>query len=102
MDRPNPAGHVESAIRTCVSEALLIEPDQFTLESSLIMDLGAESIDLLDIRFRMEHAFGIKIQQGELTASLGASSDAQAISRNLTVGSLVRYVEHRLALQSEG
>ncbi|MFN9993450.1 MAG: phosphopantetheine-binding protein, partial [Phycisphaerales bacterium] len=36
------------------------------LEARLTKDLGAESIDFLDIVFKLEQAFGIKINQGEL------------------------------------
>ena len=47
-------------------EALGVDDDEVTPEASLAGDLGAESIDFLDIVFRLEQAFGFKIQQGEL------------------------------------
>ena len=47
-------------------EALAVDDDQVTPESTLIGDLGAESIDLLDIVFRLEKHFEIKIDRGEL------------------------------------
>ena len=53
-----------------VSEALIdaldLDEDEVTPEAKLSADLGAESIDFLDITFRLEQAFGIKIPQGDL------------------------------------
>ena len=53
-------------VRTIISQALKVDESKVQLESSLIKDLGAESIDFLDIVFRLEKAFKIKIPKGEL------------------------------------
>jgi len=47
-------------------EALGVEEDEVTPEATLRGDLDAESIDFLDIVFRLEKAFDIKIERGEL------------------------------------
>lgn len=47
-------------------EALGVEEDEVTSEARLQGDLGAESIDFLDIVFRLEKNFGIKIPRGDL------------------------------------
>ena len=47
-------------------EALNVEEEEITPASTLQGDLGAESIDFLDIVFRLEREFGIKIPRGEL------------------------------------
>jgi acyl carrier protein len=47
-------------------EALNVDEDQVTLASTLQGDLGAESIDFLDIVFRLEREFSIKIPRNEL------------------------------------
>src|SRR5215813_7830244 len=47
-------------------EALNVDEDDVTPGATLQGDLGAESIDFLDIVFRLEKAFGIKIERGEL------------------------------------
>jgi acyl carrier protein len=47
-------------------EALNVDDDQVKPEATLQGDLGAESIDFLDIVFRLEREFGIKIPRGEL------------------------------------
>jgi len=47
-------------------DALGVDDDEVTIEARLMGDLGAESIDFLDIVFRLEKAFGIKIPREEL------------------------------------
>lgn len=53
-------------VQECLAGALGIEPGEIRPESSLVRDLGAESIDFIDILFRLEKAFDIKIPSGEL------------------------------------
>ena len=53
-------------VREVLVEALGVDDDEVTPDASLTADLGAESIDFLDIVFQLEQAFGFKIQQGEL------------------------------------
>ncbi|GAB4111027.1 MAG: acyl carrier protein [Phycisphaeraceae bacterium] len=55
-------------VREVLVEALGVDDDEVTPEATLGGDLGAESIDYLDIVFRLEKAFGIKINQAELMA----------------------------------
>jgi len=47
-------------------EALNVDEDEIRPTSTLTGDLGAESIDFLDIVFRLEREFGIKIPREEL------------------------------------
>src|SRR6516165_25912 len=47
-------------------EALNVDQDEVTPTATLQGDLGAESIDFLDIVFRLEREFAIKIPRGEL------------------------------------
>jgi len=47
-------------------EALNVDEEEISPQSTLQGDLGAESIDFLDIVFRLEREFGIKIPRGEL------------------------------------
>lgn len=53
-------------IRSVLVDALAVDDDEVTMTSVLTTDLGAESIDFLDIVFKLEQAFGVKIPQGEL------------------------------------
>lgn len=53
-------------VKSIISQALKVDESKVTPGASLIKDLGAESIDFLDIVFRLEKAFKIKIPKGEL------------------------------------
>ncbi len=53
-------------VREVLVDALGVDDDEVTMEATLMGDLGAESIDFLDIVFRLEKAFGIKIPREEL------------------------------------
>ncbi len=53
-------------IQEILVDALAVDDDEVTNEATLIGDLGAESIDILDISFKLEQEFGFKIAQGEL------------------------------------
>ena len=57
---------VFAKVREVLEDALGVDEDEVTAEATLGPDLGAESIDYLDIVFRLEKAFGIKIDQAEL------------------------------------
>ncbi len=53
-------------VQEALMEALGVDEDEVTPEATLVGDLGAESIDFLDIVFRLEKAFDIKIPRDEL------------------------------------
>ncbi len=55
-----------SKIQEVLDDALGVDEDEVTPKASLTADLGAESIDFLDIVFRIEKTFDVKISQGEL------------------------------------
>lgn len=57
---------VFAKIREALVDALAVDEDEVTPEATLVGDLGAESIDFLDIVFKLEKAFDIKIPRGEL------------------------------------
>lgn len=53
-------------VREVLMDALVVDEDEVTPDAVLTADLGAESIDFLDIVFKIEQAFDFKIEQGEL------------------------------------
>ena len=61
-------------VKDAIVDALCLEDVEVTPESSLFSDLGAESLDLLDIIFRLEKAFGIKIPRGNVALEILATS----------------------------
>lgn len=56
-------------VQETLSQALGVEASEVLPEASLTRDLGAESIDFIDIIFRLEKAFDIKIPSGDLFPS---------------------------------
>ena len=53
-------------VQEVLVDALGVDDDEVTIEATLIGDLGAESIDFLDMVFRLEKAFAIKVPREEL------------------------------------
>ena len=53
-------------VREIIADVLVLDEDEVSLNSRLIMDLGAESIDFLDLVFQLEKEFKIKIPRGQL------------------------------------
>ena len=125
-----PKDEIFEKVRQTLVDALSVEDDEVTEEATLTGDLGAESIDFLDIVFRLEKAFDIKIPQEELISrdvlsnpeyvndrklnEVGLKAlkeamphadltefeqdpDIDKISDVFTVGTIVRFVEAKLA-----
>jgi acyl carrier protein len=63
-------------VRETLVDALGVDDDEVTPEATLIGDLGAESIDFLDIVFRLEKNFDVRIPRGELFPENLASPDS--------------------------
>jgi len=57
---------VYSKVQGVLVDALGVDEEQVKPDARLRQDLGAESIDFLDIVFRLERAFAIKIPRGEM------------------------------------
>ena len=68
-------------VQQVLVDALGAEDDEVTSGAKLVADLGAESIDFLDIVFRLEKAFAIKIEQGEMFPD-NVLSDPQYVQDN--------------------
>ncbi len=62
MTREDIFGKIQEAL----VDALGVDDDEVTMGATLVGDLEAESIDFLDIAFKIEQAFDFKIEQGEL------------------------------------
>ena len=57
---------VSLKVQMALVDALAVDEDEVTPEATMVGDLGAESIDFLDIVFRLEKAFDIEIPRSEL------------------------------------
>ena len=63
---PPTAEEVFEKVQSALVDALGVDDDEVTPEATLVGDLGAESIDFLDIVFRLEKAFDITIPREDL------------------------------------
>lgn len=67
-------------VKSTLVDALGVDDDEVSMGASLIGDLGAESIDFLDIIFRLEKNFSIKIPRGELFPENLAMADQSFVA----------------------
>jgi acyl carrier protein len=92
---------IERQLITIVAKSLQIPEKNVHLTSTLMLDLEAESIDILDIRFAIEQTFGFKFNQDEIRTILTKAAEERAwtakdIPKLFTVGSLYEYILFRL------
>jgi len=66
-------------VQEVLVDALGVDDDEVTSEATLMGDLGAESIDFLDIVFRLEKVFGIKIPREELFPAENLMTDSEFV-----------------------
>ncbi len=71
---------VEQRVKDLVVEQLGVNPEQVTAKASFIDDLGADSLDTVELVMAFEEEFGIEIPD----------EDAEQI---MTVGDAIRYIE---------
>lgn len=69
-------------LKELVVDQLGVEEDEVTMEASMQDDLGADSLDLVDLVMSAEEEFGVKV----------ADEDLENIK---TVGDIVNYIEDR-------
>jgi acyl carrier protein len=62
MDIPE---HVVSTVRRAVAESLAVAPAEVALESRLVDDLGADSLDFVDIVFMLDRELDIRVRETE-------------------------------------
>jgi acyl carrier protein len=61
-----PGSEVFPRVRALIADSLAIDEAGITLESRLINDLGADSLDFVDLVFAIEKAFGVKLREADL------------------------------------
>src|SRR5713226_2509731 len=83
-------------VRETLVDALGVDDDEVTPEATLIGDLGAESIDFLDIVFRLEKNFSIKIPRGELFPENLALADQSMIKDGVFTAEGIAELKNRL------
>lgn len=86
---------IYAKIKDVLVDALAVDEDDVTPQARLTKDLGAESIDFLDIVFKLEQAFGIKINQGELFPE-GVTQDPKYVQNGKLTADGVAAIKARL------
>lgn len=83
-------------VQQTLVDALGVDDDEVTPEATLSGDLGAESIDYLDIVFRLEKNFGIKIPRGELFPENLSASDGGFVKDGVVTPEGVAELKNRM------
>ena len=74
------AEEIFDMVKENLVDALGVDDDEITREATLMGDLGAESIDFLDIVFRLEKSFDIKIPREELFPAENLLNNGEYVS----------------------
>lgn len=82
------ATDVFEKVQTALIDALAVDEEDVELDATLVGDLGAESIDFLDIVFRLEKAFAIEIPRSELFPEDVLTSEKFVQDGKLTAGGI--------------
>jgi len=75
---------ISDKIKTIICDQLMVDPEEVNDESSFVEDLGADSLDTVELIMEFEDEFGIEI----------SDEQAEQIS---TVGEAIAYLEKLLA-----
>ena len=73
---------IEARVRSIIADQLGITEEEIKPESKFIEDLGADSLDIVELVMAFEEEFGIEVPDG----------DAEKL---LTVGDVVKYIEDK-------
>ena len=92
---------VMDVVKTVLRDALEVPPEKIAPEARIIDDLGAESIDLLDIRFRLERSLGIRITNEDMVEAFRGTGSAEEFRKMFTVNAMCAYLTARLAATDE-
>jgi acyl carrier protein len=92
---------VKAAVHAALREALEVDEPEIVDRARIMTDLGAESIDLLDIRFRLEHALGIKVSDEEFVRAFSKARNTQEFAEAFTVAALCALLITRMESANE-
>jgi acyl carrier protein len=84
------------SVQEILVDALGVDDDEVTPQATLMGDLGAESIDFLDIVFRLEKKFDIKIPRGELFPENLTAADSGFVQDGVVTPSGITELRKRM------
>ena len=89
-------------LRAMLVESLAVDESAITLESRLIDDLGADSLDFVDLMFAIERAFGVKLREADLNFLTGLDFSSPTVMKDgfLTPETVAAIAPHLPALQN--
>jgi acyl carrier protein len=89
------AADIHAKVTNLLMQVLLVDEDHVTPTATLQRDLGADSLDLLEIMFLLEHEFGIEIPRGELFPRSRFGIGSESV-QDITVDLVGAYVGWKL------
>ena len=90
------AEEIFEKVQETLVDALGVDDDEVTSEATLIGELGAESIDFLDIVFRLEKNFEIKIPRGELFPENLAAADSGFVTDGVVTADGIAQLKEKM------
>ena len=75
-------GDVPATVMRLVADRLAVKPSAVGLESRLVDDLGADSLDFVDLLFTLEKEFGIVLHEGDLDVMGRLDFSSPAVMRD--------------------
>jgi len=84
-------------IRPLVAEVMMVPLEDVTADSALVADLGGESIDVLDLVFRIEEALGIEIPHRRWETYVRERFEGQDLARVITTSTMVEFAQSVIA-----
>jgi acyl carrier protein len=90
---------IKGEVINIIVSTLRIPKEKILPESRLFIDLDAESIDMLDIRYELERAFGVSISDGEIRESIANAFPGENIPEKMTVDSIMKFMEYKLSAE---
>ena len=97
MSASHDTAQIEGRVRDLLAAVLALPAESIRPESRIILDLNAESLDVLDLRFRIEEEFAVRIEPEQLARAFGPDVTKELFEERFTLHSLSEYVRLRLA-----
>jgi len=99
-DDPSLVGgrELRTFVREVIADVLMVAPEAVTPDSRLVADLGAESIDFLDLIFRIEEALGVKIPPDRWSQFVAERLPDRNLVTAITTETVVEFAEREIRL----